>query len=184
MNWKVYPCNCGIKCLLISYDCKQIPLGFLNAKKTVEVVLNNLLKIGFPASLLLNFVLLHTRGQTLHWCCAYCVGDVGHYWARWVCFEAGQPWGQGSHESSGGRCQVAEVGGGFSRTAVQCRRGRNSTAQHIAAMCCAAAVQHYAICTVVYSTGRYNSSQYITIHCSRVWYCMVQCSAGALLKVH
>ena len=35
-----------------TYDCKQIPIDLLHAEKMAEVVLLNVFRIGFPASLL------------------------------------------------------------------------------------------------------------------------------------
>ena len=37
--------------IIQSYDCKQVAVGLLHAKNMAEVVLLNVLKIGFPASL-------------------------------------------------------------------------------------------------------------------------------------
>ena len=44
--------NCSLVLLIQRYDCKQVPVGFLYAEKMAEVVLQNVLKIGFSAFLL------------------------------------------------------------------------------------------------------------------------------------
>ena len=41
--------------IIQSYDCKQVPVGLLHAEKVTEVVLLNVFRIGFPASLLLHY---------------------------------------------------------------------------------------------------------------------------------
>ena len=38
--------------IIQSYTCKQVPVGLLHAEKMAKVVLLNVFRIGFPASLL------------------------------------------------------------------------------------------------------------------------------------
>ena len=42
--------------IIQNYECKQVLVSFLDAEKMVEVVLLNVFRIGFPASLLLSNV--------------------------------------------------------------------------------------------------------------------------------
>ena len=44
--------NCSFVSIIQIYNCKQVPVGLLHAWQMAEVVLINIFRIGFPASLL------------------------------------------------------------------------------------------------------------------------------------
>ena len=50
--WQVSTYNSSFEWLIHSYNCMQIHVSFLHAEKIAEVVLLNLFRIEFPASLL------------------------------------------------------------------------------------------------------------------------------------
>ena len=49
--------------MIHSYDCKQIPVGFLHVEKMTVVALLNVFRIGFPAPLLLQKSVIQRRGE-------------------------------------------------------------------------------------------------------------------------